>query len=342
MSRGLREGNLNLEAGMNALRVAGLSPLLLAAAAAIAPLPCQVPTTTEQIPIYPGAVRQPDREKQQFGDSLQPGQRVYVVRAPIEDVARFYAQRLHAREFDTEDEFNNAIQSAGHPAPGQTTGVFWRPTFMDLSVAHFAGLPYASNPAKEAAAARAAYTQKRRPFRPNQWLLFADFAWTTSPRAGQELDWTVHLEDSEREQLLDSAYFHETEITFDVRNPVSVSEMPTESTFAPAPPMAAPAAADLGVPLYPGARFDGQMSASLSQGDKSANYYVYTTADGLEQVTSFYEQRTGKTGQRSPAGVMIVVQGQGPFPDLGVTVQPNGGGMYPPSVKTVITIRKKR
>ena len=38
---------------------------------------------------------------------------------------------------------------------------------------------------------------------------------------------------------------------------------------------------------------------------------------------------------------MIVLRGEGLFPDLGVTVQPNVGTFAPP-VRTMITVRKRR
>lgn len=109
----------------------------------------------------------------------------------------------------------------------------------------------------------------------------------------------------------------------------------------PPAPMAPPSAADLGVPLYPGATFDGQMSAAMSGMGDNANYYVYTTADAPAQVTAFYETKTGKKGTTNEAGTLIVVRGEGLFPDLGVTIQPNPG-TYPAAVKTMITIRKKK
>jgi hypothetical protein len=39
--------------------------------------------------------------------------------------------------------------------------------------------------------------------------------------------------------------------------------------------------------------------------------------------------------------VLIVVRGEGLFPDLAVTVQPNPGS-HPPAVKSIITVRKRR
>jgi len=109
----------------------------------------------------------------------------------------------------------------------------------------------------------------------------------------------------------------------------------------PAAPAAPPSEADLGVPLYPGARFDNQMSASMSGMGDNANYYVYTSVDAATQVTSFYESKTGKKGTTNEAGTLIAVRGEGLFPDLGITIQPNPGS-YPPEVKTIITIRKKK
>src|SRR5262249_29565550 len=96
----------------------------------------------------------------------------------------------------------------------------------------------------------------------------------------------------------------------------------------PGPAMSAPPESELGVPLYPKAQFDGRSSADLSQMDKGGTYYVYTSTDTPQLVTAFYQTRTGKKGITNEGGTLIAVKGEGPFPDLGVTIQPNAG-TYP-------------
>lgn len=106
-------------------------------------------------------------------------------------------------------------------------------------------------------------------------------------------------------------------------------------------PVPEPPAAQLGVPKYPGARYDAQMSSQLSSSDRW--FYVYTTTDALQRVVAFYERSTGKKGQPAPDGVSIAiaVKGTMPWPELGVMVQPRLP-QYPASVKAVISVTRAR
>lgn len=101
-----------------------------------------------------------------------------------------------------------------------------------------------------------------------------------------------------------------------------------------------PTEAKLGVPVYPGARFDPETTAGMSEsGD--AWYFVFLSPDPVEQVTRFYEQKTGKKAQRAPEGSMIAVKGSLPWAELGVTVQPNAVAEgWRRGMKSVVTVRK--
>jgi len=192
-----------------------------------------------------------------------------------------------------------------------------------------------------AAAWRAAYTQKRAPFRPNTWIQLANFEWGAMPSAGQLVGFYLSLEDVGAWQIREPEYFHETEIVITAQGAGRVAEERHEEEEAPVAPMAAPSPAELEVPLYPGAKFEGRISAEMSRSDEEANYYVYSSNDPPERVAAFYRTRTGKAGITTPGGVMFAIRGEGLFPDLGLTVQPNVS-TFPAPVKTVLTIRKKR
>ncbi len=329
---------------MTTLRAGAFSSLFVMVSAALDPLPCQVPTTPGAVPVYAGATRQPDREA---GQAAAPGSdvRVYRVQAPIEDVVKFYQQRLGAREVRTEGERDRARDAYERLGAGQATGAIFLPTFVDLTPAHFAETAAAGeDPARLAAAVRAAYTGKRAPFRPDTRIASVIFEWGASPAAGRRHEFYLSVEDVGAWQIRESEYQHESEITVNVQSvgaAPEAEEREGREERPPAAPIAAPAESDLGVPIYPGSRFDGRVSAAMSEGDSEGNYYIYTTADAPAAVTSFYQRRTGKTGQTNEAGTLIVVRGEGLFPDLGVTVQPNPGS-FPAAVKTVITIRKKK
>lgn len=114
-------------------------------------------------------------------------------------------------------------------------------------------------------------------------------------------------------------------------------------TPAIAAAQAAPTAQVLGVPVYPGAAYDAGNSAGMSQ--EREKYYVFTTTDELPQVVAFYERATQKRGtamgEGDAAGVLIVIEGRAPFPRHGVMIERSRPGMYPPTVRTVITVRRE-
>lgn len=104
---------------------------------------------------------------------------------------------------------------------------------------------------------------------------------------------------------------------------------------------AAPTPEQLGVPVYPGAAYDAANSAGMSQ--PTEKYYIFTTSDSLVRVVAFYENATKKRGEPMGDGgaVLIVLEGQAPFPKHGVMIEPNRQGMFPASVRTVITVRRE-
>jgi hypothetical protein len=323
------------------LRLATASALL-GINAAFVPLTAQTPTSVSQIPIYAGATRQPDREAEVYG-TPEPGQRIYRVRAPIEDVVRFYQQRLQAREIRSEDERSQARDAYQQIPAGRASGAVMLLDPVDLTSAHFAETAErGENPAQLAAAWRAAYAQKRTPFRPNTWIHVADFEWGANPGGGTPLEFYLSLEDVGAWQIREPGYFHETEIGINVQGTGPVAEeRQEEEEEAPVAPMTAPSAAELGVPLYPGVRFDGRISAEMSRSDEEGIFYVYSSTDTPQQVTAFYQTRTGKKGVTTEGGTMIAVKGEGLLPELGVTIQPNVG-TFPPPAKTMLTIYQKR
>jgi hypothetical protein len=103
----------------------------------------------------------------------------------------------------------------------------------------------------------------------------------------------------------------------------------------------APTQEQLGVPTYPGAQYQAQMSAGMSQ--PTEKYYIFTTGDPLARVLAFYENATQKKGQPLGEGgaMMIVLEGQAPFPKHGIMIEPNRQGMFPASVVTVVTVRRE-
>ena len=115
------------------------------------------------------------------------------------------------------------------------------------------------------------------------------------------------------------------------------------AVFAPAvvAAQAAPSAEQLGVPIYPGARYEARNSEGMSQ--PTEKYYIFTTADSLARVAAFYRNATKKSGEPFGEGgaVIIVLEGHAPFPAHGIVIEPNRPGMYPASVRTIFTVRRE-
>jgi hypothetical protein len=336
-----------------------VSRLLAGCLVVVAPLAAQAPTRVEQIPVYPGAARQPDREAEvaqpmETSQGAAPGAqgapvvRVYRVAAAVEDVVRFYQQRLAAREIFTEEDRQQAY--AENLAAGQHSAVVFQVDSVDLGPQAWADAAEGSGRTVQqyAAAVRAAYAKARTPFRPDKWLDGAYFEWAARESEDVGTDLSVQVQDVTDVSILDPTYHNVAEVEIWVRPWRSgeaiaeeQEEARNEEAERPVAPMAAPTEAQLGVPLYPGARFDGLVSAQMSASDEEANYYVYGSGDAVATIATFYEQRTGKKGTVTEGGVMITVRGQGLFPDLAIVIQPNET-MLPPSAKSVITIRKRR
>ena len=279
-----------------------LAGAAIAVVAALGPAAAQVPNLKE-IPLYPGAAVPPANEDlpaPMLGIALDSSRR-YVVRAPIEAVVKFYQQRLSARELSAAD-FEQALERAD----------------AEPLSAVFTVAPH--------------------------WVRFV---WSRRQPGGAIATFGVGMVDGyqargSREQATvlaigagaskAGAEGAEAEEAGQDRSPDGAA-----STQMPARPLSEPSAAELGVPRYPGARFDGTNSAALSSGED--RYYVYTAADAPEKVAAFYERQTGKKGLKTEGGWLIAVKGAGAFPELGVVVQPNAG-TYPAAVRTMITVRR--
>ena len=270
-----------------------LAGAAIAVVAALGAAAAHVPNLKE-IPLYPGAAVPPANQElpsPMLGIGLDSS-RLYIVRAPLETVVKFYQQRLSAREVSAAD-FEQALERADA-----------EPVSAVFTVA-----PH--------------------------WVRFA---WSRRQPGGAIAMFGVSMVDKEQATVLAMGAGSSTTRAGVDSEAVDENRSPGE---APSPQVAArpvsePSAAALGVPRYPGARFDGTNSAALSSGED--RYYVYTTADASEKVAAFYERQTGKKGLKTEAGWLIAVKGAGPFPELGVTVQPNVG-TYPAAVRTMITVR---
>lgn len=101
-----------------------------------------------------------------------------------------------------------------------------------------------------------------------------------------------------------------------------------------------PTEAELGAPVYPGARFDPRNSAGMSSGDMSI--WLFLSEDPPEKVAAFYQKKLGKAPEVIQDYRMFVLKGRPPIPEHGLLVEPNREKMYPPPTRTVISVQKQQ
>ena len=308
----------------------------------------QVPLSLDKIPVFPGAVRDVEAEREAAAEDREtraraaPGlaqgrreEHVYRVEASVEAVVRFYVERLKPREIRTVEEHGAWSNGTEALRPGQTS-----PLIVEVSVLDFREMSEERD--EDEKLIRARYERARPPYEPGVWLDGANFQWVHTVADGSQLHFAVDVDDAwENHPPGDPRYRNRTSllISLEVSPPPAAEGVIPEPEEVPAAPLAPPSEAELGVPVYPGARFDPQMSGQLSSsGD--ARYFVYTSSDEPAKVLSFYERQTGKKAAiQSERGHLIAVRGAAPWPALGVSIEPNLG-LYPVAVRTVITIRK--
>jgi hypothetical protein len=83
-----------------------------------------------------------------------------------------------------------------------------------------------------------------------------------------------------------------------------------------------PTAANVGVPLYPGSKFEEGITLKFWPPDGRA--YVFSTQDDVAKVVAFYEKRTGKNAVSQPGGYGIVLEGTLAKPTAALVVMSNG------------------
>ena len=106
------------------------------------------------------------------------------------------------------------------------------------------------------------------------------------------------------------------------------------------PPAPAPTEAELGVPVYPGARFDGDVSGGMTQPDQKI--WVYFSDDAPAKVVAFYQQKTGKKANEwDKEKFMIGLAGNPVMPEHGLTIETLAGNpLFAGKGKTVITVTR--
>jgi hypothetical protein len=107
------------------------------------------------------------------------------------------------------------------------------------------------------------------------------------------------------------------------------------------PALPPPTDAELGVPRYPGARFDGDVSGGMTQ--SSQKVWVFFSDDAPPKVVAFYEEKTGKKATEwEKQKYMLPLKGESVMPDHGLTIETlQGNPFLEGKGKTVISVMRR-
>ena len=311
---------------------------LLICVSSLSRLAAQVPKSEKEIPIFPGAVRDMNKEaelKSQQSEVINPSLRsavlkVYKTGASPEEVIRFYLQKIPAKQggadIDPRGLKPGAVSQASYDISYYTNE-------------HFED--YEGHPGTWK---KQTLTKNRKPYASGKWLTGGYFSWYKKESNDDLTTFYINIDDESFDVY--PKYTTTTSIRISVETDKSDQAMREEADaqmdqkmeeraeFLKGKP---PTARDLGAPLYPGAKFDADASAGMSTGEDYA-YYIFLTTDPPSKVVAFYEGqlkvKAGAYGDR----YMIPLKGKLPLPYEGIAIEPNT--MFGGNAKTVITIQK--
>lgn len=320
----------------------------------------QTPGRAKDIPLYPGAVADTaggkiGPEKSEMGGGGRTESASFWAKAHVGAVLRFYSDRLHA----TSGAGGEGAPDAGSLSPGAASPVGYQLTFHELQD-NVSTSEHGDTYKTFAKDQRAALASARPADQGGNWIEEAVFSWDARAASGELSHFSLSLKDEDLAAVAKPVGRNTYVMAFTPAGPrtyitVEVNTEPLDcgasqgqkelealcehrvTERGAAQQARPPSAAELGVPLYPGATFDGRNSAGMSS--EKEKYFIYTTADPADKVVAYYERATGKKALRNEGGALIAVRGEAPFPELGVAVQPNAG-TYPAPVKTIVTIRR--
>lgn len=304
------------------------------------------PRSEKEIPVYPGAVRDQAAEKEllsqnsEYDPEIQTRRsytvRVYTVKTVIDEVCKFYINKLGAKP-------GTPVEDPASIKPG----AFYPPWYeLDFYGPEIFEDQYERNTLiHDGKWVKSAFA-KRPQWQKGAWLSQAWFEWNVTLSNGDLARYSVLLEDVgyDSRKKVD---FMSTRIRIEILVTKSEAALEEEEDAAMDEAIAAkarqlaknpPTAQTLGVPLYPGAVFNPEISAGMSL-DDDYQYYVYLSNDPPAKVAAFYEQRLGKKASSNQGGYLFALKGKLPVPDEGLAIQPNV--LFGGPAKTVITVQKQ-
>jgi hypothetical protein len=305
------------------------------------------PKSANEIPVFPGAVRNADRESElrgQMGWEDAPSLRnaalyVYNTGASSEEVFGFYLQKTGGREGVMDLD-------PSQMKPGAISPVLYEIEYYRDE--DFEDYPIEQGVTHRGVLMKQKLIQNRKPHQPGKWIIEARFNWYHMKGNGDLADFYVIVHDESFDIAPPEQYKTRTEVQIQATTTQSGQAMRGEDEesmddrtagLAGSLKKKPPTEKELGVPVYPGATFDAENSAGMSAGNDYA-MYIYLSADPALKVASFYEQQLKKKANEAAKGhYLIPLKGDPLLPEEGISIEPNT--MFGGAAKTVITIQKK-
>ncbi|MBI4726171.1 hypothetical protein HY768_02930 [candidate division TA06 bacterium] len=341
---------------MSAKRIIAAGSVLLwvlfISVSSVSRLAAQVPKSEKEIPVFPGAVRDTDKEsalKSEQGGEISPNVRsgvlkVYKTSASPEEVFRFYLQKIGAKEgapdIDPRGLERGAISPVVHRIDYYTDEDFDDANYEPEGCFSGSGLTQHTGTWM-----KQSLMKNRKPRAPGKWIEAGWISWYQKESNNDLTTFYINIMD-ESLVLAPKKYATATSIRITATTEKSEEAVREETEVqmdkeveerAKSLKSKPPTAKDLGAPVYPGAKFNADASAGMSAGNDYA-MYLYLTTDPPSKVAAFYGQKLKIKPAAQGGRYMIPLKGKLPMPDEGIVIEPNT--MFGGSAKTVITIQK--
>ncbi|MGI5854803.1 MAG: hypothetical protein ACOX8I_10860 [Bacillota bacterium] len=316
--------------------------LLLALSSAL--VAAAVPDSIEKIPLYKGAERDYDAEDEIMEHYAEYGSeyeqiyevRVYKVKAIIDDVCKFYIDKLGAKPGTLPDDVYEILE------PGEVYAPWYEVEFYGDKI--FEDQYEYTTLIQDGKWIRSAF-EKRPQWEKGKWLSQVWFEWYIMLDSGDLATYSVYLID-EGYDWKNKIDYRSTQIRIDVTITTSEDDFDDEWGFAEDEDFAfasqyfaknPPTEETLGIPFYPGWIYSPELSAGMSQDDY--HYYVFFSSDPPDKVAAFYTQRLNMKPAIMNEFYIFALKGELPVPEEGLVIQPNLAlGDMP---QTIITVQKK-
>ncbi len=242
------------------------------------------PASETAIKIFPGAtVMADDDDQPEQGAHIRSAYKMrYGTQAMPEAVYAFYQKQFAAVP---------QTGQSSEPAPGVTTAVT-----RDVSYHTFEDfMEKGEGKKKKAALVRS----KRKPLEPGKWIGVVYFDWVKKELNGDRTDFKVTVWDGGSEDI--GTYRADTQITIERITYKSEQAMEDENMQADEAEHAAKIQslsassfnpADVGIPEYPGSKFDKATTDTL-RSSMAVDTAAYRTGDSVQKVAEFYKKQRG-------------------------------------------------